>query len=341
MKKEKIESLFFCWCYDYLNIYIPKQQNGTENTLSTYKFGLKAFRTYVNAITKIPTNQFKFEDCTYDFLLDYRNYMHDIKNLTERTANNRIAIIKSYINYASARDISLQQYAFAIGQVPLYTIPKRQQPIIENIDALAMLLSMPKNTKKGLRDKTIMSVLYDGATRLDELLSLKIGNLNLGYDNIRILLHGKGNKERTILLDSKTSAIVRQYLLEYHPNLETASPFIYTIVGGIQKPMSKRNVQKLIKNYADKVRMKYDLPISVSPHTLRRTRGTLLYRDGVPLESIAIMLGHSSTKTTRDHYTSLSYEQMREIINRKNTVIPEEEQIWPDDEFEMSRILGF
>ena len=58
MKNEKIEDLFFCWCYDYFNIYIPKQQNGTENTLSTYKFGLKSFRTYVNNVAKIPTNHF-------------------------------------------------------------------------------------------------------------------------------------------------------------------------------------------------------------------------------------------------------------------------------------------
>lgn len=187
----------------------------------------------------------------------------------------------------------------------------------------------------------IMSVLYDGATRLEEILSLKVGNLYLGSENIRILLHGKGNKERTIVLDTKTSALVRQYLLEYHPSLEPAAPFIYTIVGGIQKPMSRRNVQKFIKNYADKVRASHELPASVSPHTLRRTRGTLLYRDGVPLESISIMLGHSNTKTTRDHYTSPSYEQMRQIANKKNEAIPADLQIWPDDEDEMSKILGF
>ena len=105
--------------------------------------------------------------------------------------------------------------------------------------------------------------------------------------------------------------------------------------------MSKRNVQKFIKNYADKVRASHELTASVSPHTLRRTRGTLLYRDGVPLESISIMLGHSNTKTTRDHYTSPSYEQMRQIANKKNEAIPADLQIWPDDEDEMSKILGF
>lgn len=151
MKHEKVEHLFFCRSYDYLYVYIPKQQNGTENTLSTYKFGLKSFRAYVNTIAGIPTNSFQFKDCTYDFLLDYRNYLHDERHLTERTANNRVAIIKSYVNYVAARDVSLQQYAFAISQVPLYTEPKMQQPIIEDIDALAALLSMPSNTKKGVK----------------------------------------------------------------------------------------------------------------------------------------------------------------------------------------------
>ena len=262
-------------------------------------------------------------------------------HLTERTANNRLAIIKSYLNYASARDVSLQQYAFAISQVPLYTEPKIQPPIIENIDALAALLAMPPNTKKGLRDKVIMAILYDGATRLEELLSLKVGNLRIDNENARLRLHGKGNKEKSVVLNVKTTALVKQYLAEYHLDWDAHAPFIYTVIGGTQKPMSKRNVQKLIKKYAEKVREKHELPISVSLHTLRRTRGTMLYRDGVPLEVISVMLGHSNTKTTREHYTSPSYEQMREIANKKNRVIPDEEQIWTDDENEMSRILGF
>ena len=53
------------------------------------------------------------------------------------------------------------------------------------------------------------------------------------------------------------------------------------------------------------------------------------------------MLGHSSTKTTRDHYSSPSFEQLRAIANKKNEAIPDEPQLWPDDEEEMAKILGF
>ena len=321
MKNENIKTLFFCKTGDFLTVFIPKNQNGSQNTASTYKCGLKAFRSYVNDVKGIPTNKFRFEDCTYDFLLDYRNYLHDEKKLTEKTANNRLATIKSYVNYASASDVTLQQYAFAISRVPFYSVPKTQRPIIEDVDALTAMLSMPPNTKKGLRDKVIMSVLYDGGIRLDELIGLKIRDLNLSDECIRVKIRGKGNKERTDILDSKTSALIRQYLSEYHPEMNLNSPFIYTVIKGSRGAMSSRNVQKLIKKYADKVRENYSLPESVSPHTFRRTRGTMLYRETGDIYLVADVLGHKDVNTTRKHYAAMSEDRRRmaaEIIKLRS-----------------------
>ena len=332
--------LFFCRTYDFLHVFIPKEKNGSHHTAVTYRQGLKTFRNYVNNIAGIPTNRFEFKDCTYDFLLDYRNHLHKVDNLKAKTVNNKLATVKSYVGYASARDVSLQQYAFSIEQVPYYSEPKERKPVIEDVDALAALLHIPPNTRKGLRDKVIMCVLYDGGMRVDELVSMDVRNVCLDYDNVKLRIHGKGNKERCVIVDSKTSALIQQYMGEFHLERNRDAPFIYTVIGGKQKYMTARNVQKLIKKYSDKVREAYDLPESVSPHTLRRTRGTLLYRDGVDLAAISVLLGHADMKTTRDYYTSPSLDQMREIANRRNSVIPEEEPLWPDDEDERSRILG-
>ncbi len=77
-------------------------------------------------------------------------------------------------------------------------------------------------------------------------------------------------------MDSKTSALIRQYMGEFHPERNMAASFIYTMIDGKQKYMTTRNVQKLVKRYSDKVRENHDLPETVSPHTLMRTRGTML-----------------------------------------------------------------
>lgn len=332
--------LFFSKTYDFLHVYLPKEKSGSQHTVVTYKQGLKAFRCYVNDVAGIASNRFLFSDCTYDFLLDYRNHLYGEQNLKKRTVNNKLASIKSYVGYAAARDISLQQFAFAIEQVPYYSEPKEQQPIIESEEALAALLAMPPNTKRGLRDKVILCILYDSGIRVFELVSLTVRNVCTDYDEIKLRIHGKGNKERCLILDLKTSALIRQYMKEYHPEPNQDAPFIYTTIGGTVKHMSERNVQKLIKKYADKVRQSYELPASVSPHTFRRTRGTGLYRDGVDLAAISVFLGHSDMKTTRDHYTSPSLEQLREIANRRIDAIPDECPLWPDDEDEITKLLG-
>jgi site-specific recombinase XerD len=167
-----------------------------------------------------------------------------------------------------------------------------------------------------------------------------VGSLLIDTEEIGIRLHGKGNKERTDFLSLKTSSLIRQYLNEFHAEMDPSAPFIYTIVKGERGPMSARNVQKLIKKYADQARKEHYLPDSVSPHTFRRTRGTQLFRDNVPLEVIAIKFGHANTKTTRDHYSSPSHDQLRELANKRNEVIPEVEPLWPDDEDKISEILG-
>ena len=245
------ESLFFSKTYDFLHVYIPKEKAGSNHTLTAYKQGLKTFRQYVNETAHISTNRFEFKNCTYDFILDYRNYLHDVKNLKESTVNNKLSAIKSYMHYVSARDVSLQQYMFSVEQVPYYSEPKEHQPIIENVDALAALLNMPSNTRKGLRDKVILAILYDSAIRVTELVSLEVRHVFFENDDIRLRIHGKGNKERCVVVDRKTTALIKQYEKEFHTIRNPSDPFIYTVIDGKRKHMSTRNVEKLIKRYSD------------------------------------------------------------------------------------------
>lgn len=111
-------------CFETVLCFLEK--TGSHHTTVTYRQGLKTFRNYVNNIAGIPTNRFEFKDCTYDFLLDYRNHLHRVENLKAKTANNNLAAVKSYVGSASARDVSLQQYAFSIEQVPYYSEPKER-----------------------------------------------------------------------------------------------------------------------------------------------------------------------------------------------------------------------
>ena len=350
MKKKKIvpsqtqgplnDSLFFSRTLDFFEIYIPKQSNGSRNTVETYRIGLSLFRNYVRKQKEISIRSFKFSDCTYDLILDYRNWLHDVKGYKESTTNNRLAAIRSYMNYAAARDITLQQVAFSVSEVPAYRVPRTVGPVIEQAETLSALLNAPANTRTGLRDKTMLAILFDTAVRAEELIKLDYPDVNLSVSEPYIHVHGKGNKDRKVHLSENTIELVKQYVREFHPEKDRKMPFFFSTIHGQKRHMSRRNVERIVKKYADQIRQEHkELPDSVYPHLLRRTRATGLYQDGVDITAISTLLGHSQLQTTRDHYVHPSIEQLRKAME-SNDPETAEEQLWPDDEDELARLCG-
>ena len=282
--------------------------------------------------------------------------------------NNRLAAIKSYVRYASARDVTLQQVFLSISEVPFLNVEKRIRPVIEDAEALKAFLDSPPNTRTGCRDTMILSVLFDTMIRADELIRISIGDICLNAGIPYILIHGKGNKERTVSLSEKVIPLINAYMKEFHGKSaeDPDFPYIYTVSHGAVHRMSERNLERIVKKYADITRQIYpslpdpvyphmlrrtrgtglyrdpSLPDPVYPHMLRRTRGTGLYRDGVPIEAIAVAMGHANIQTTRDHYAFPSLEQKRAAMEKGTGVISSgnEEPEWPDDEDELARICG-
>lgn len=332
------KELFFSKTNDYLNIYLPCQAHKSPRTIKTYRDGLSVFRRYIWNEKRISINKFRFDNCTYDFLLDYLTYLKDSGNKAT-TCNNRMASIKSYLWYVADGDISMQGIALAASKIPRIKEPKVNRPVIQDDDFFA-LLSAPMDTKIGIRDKTIMVLLYDSAIRVSELVELQLNSLNLSVNPPYIEVHGKGDKNRIVALSEKTVSHLQLYLKYYHSDSNRNTPLFYTIIKGHLDQMSTGNVERLIRKYTKQIRAQHpNLPDSVSPHVFRRTRATNLYQDGVELELVSRILGHSSTETTRI-YATPSLEMLKEAMEHKNDSTPNEIPLWKADEDELARLCG-
>ena len=116
--------------------------------------------------------------------------------------------------------------------------------------------------------------------------------------------------------------------------------FSTTIKGKTDK-MSSGNVQRLLKQYTDTAR-KFcpDMPESVHPHMLRRTRATNLYHDGVAIELVSAVLGHARVETTKSHYAQPSVAQLRNALQSVPTPTKDEVPLWVGNEEEMARRCG-
>lgn len=341
--KRKIlkENLFFSMTWDYLNIFLPSQNQKSNKTVKAYCDALTIFRRYVSEECKLSIEEFEFEKLTYDFILDYRIFLEN-KGYKPKTVNHRISVIAAYIKYVAMKKTELMQIYLNVSEVPYVKETQEIKEIIENPEALQMLLSSPKPSKIGIRDQIIMTILYDSAIRADELINLDLLDVNINNDVPYLRIYGKGSKERIVPISENTVLLIQNYIRIYHAS-GRSSPFIYTIINGRKNRMSERNIERILEKYGDIVRKIYsDIPARIHPHILRRTRATGWYRDGVPIETIAVLLGHSNIQTTRKSYAKPSAEMLKSEISKSDTPLIEElseKTLWENDD-ELARLCG-
>jgi len=331
--------LFFSMTYEFLEIYMPQQAGMSTETVRSYRDALTVFRRYLYEQRGISVSKFLLTDCTKDCVMEFVEYLKS-KGCKTGTCNQRIAVIKSYLWYAADKDIAIEPIAMRVSKVPPVKGRKAEREMLSN-EGLSAILHQPPNTKNGLRNRTMMTLLYDSAARISEILGLKLGDINIVSSEPYIRVFGKGNKERMIGISAITAEHLKNYIALYHPKPVKDSPLFFTTIKGISNNMSMGNVERFIQQYADEVRdLGIDIPQTVYPHMLRRTRATNLYQDGVELELVSKILGHSKTETTKI-YAKPSLEQMRAAL--ESVEIPEhtdELSLWEGNEDEMARSFG-
>ena len=193
---------------------------------------------------------------------------------------------------------------------PLSSIkaPKQGRPLPKDLSAQeveALILAPDIHTALGLRDRTMLEVLYACGLRVSELIGLHTQMLNLEQGFVRI--KGKGNKERLVPLGETAIMWLKTYLLEGRPQLyKTATDALFlTQHGGI---MSRQNFWYAIKRYALIAGIQQEL----SPHVLRHAFATHLLNHGADLRVVQMLLGHADLSTTQI-YTHVAQARMQQV----------------------------
>jgi integrase/recombinase XerD len=168
-------------------------------------------------------------------------------------------------------------------------------PKFLSLDEVDQLLAQPDtSTPRGLRDKTLIEVLYASGLRVSELVTLRVGDLNLDEGYLTCI--GKGDKQRMVPLGHEAADWVRRYIREGRPALlrKKRSPWLFVNArdGG---PLSRVGFWKVLKEYGIKAGVSRDL----SPHVLRHSFATHLLERGADLRRIQMMLGHADLSTTQ------------------------------------------
>ena len=188
----------------------------------------------------------------------------------------------------------------------------KRLPSILHPSEVERLLQQPDLSKPaGVRDRAMLEMMYASGLRVSELLALKISNLLLEVNFIRVL--GKGLRERIVPVGREAVKWVKRYLQEVRPGLTGAASGEVIFLNMRGKQLSRMGFWKILKKYVEMARLKK----TVSPHTLRHSFATHLLDGGADLRSVQELLGHARLATTQV-YTHVSQNRAREVYLRSH-----------------------
>jgi site-specific recombinase XerD len=337
---DRSSALFFSMTYEFLEVYLPKQCGRSSHTVESYRDALSLFRRYIVDTVGISIGKFTFAECTRECILGFMDCLSRLHSKSS-TRNQRLAALKSYLSFAADKDVTLQSIELQVKRIPQCRVPKTEKTVIGE-DAMSAILQQPANTRLGLRDRTIMILLYDSGARLAEVLNLNVSDVAIDGNGPYIRVNGKGSKQRIVPISVKTAAHIARYLSVYHSNKQTDSRLLFfTVIKDVTARISEGNVERFVKEYATKARsLCPSVPDHVHPHMFRRTRATQLYQNGVSLPLVSRLLGHASLETTQ-LYAKPSLKMLRAAIE---SVEPPYQKavkaIWEGDENAMARLSG-
>ncbi|MDH5446642.1 MAG: site-specific tyrosine recombinase XerD [Gammaproteobacteria bacterium] len=269
----------------------------SENTLTAYRNDLKGFANWLITSRKKDLIAVQKED-----VLAYLTWRLNERRSPRSTARF-LSCVRRFYGW------QLRQKKIHVDPSALIEAPKLGRALpktLSETDVESLLEAPDTATVLGMRDRTMLEVLYATGLRVSELVGLKLTQLNLRQGVVRVT--GKGNKERLVPLGEEAIQWLDRYMQNERQDLITGQPIDVLFPSNRKQAMTRQTFWYAIKRYARQAGINKDL----SPHTLRHAFATHLLNHGADLRVVQMLLGHSDLSTTQI-YTHVARARLRDL----------------------------
>lgn len=317
------------FCGDFFRGIEPRTSSRTR---IAYAYDLKVFFDFLQKensfLNKLEPKAISLDHLDNLKVVDIEEYMEYLKyrfndknkEITnkERGIMRKISSLKSFYNYYY-RNERLQNNPAALVQLPKL----HEKEIIRlDIDEVALLLDQVENgealtdrqksyhAKTKIRDLALLTLLLGTGIRVSECVGLDINDIDLKNGGIRIIR--KGGKEVMVYFGSEVEDALLDYLEERKQIIAEEGHENALFLSLQKKRIAVRSVENLVKKYSKLV-----TPLKkITPHKLRSTYGTSLYKETGDIYLVADVLGHSDVNTTKKHYAAIEDDRRRSARNK-------------------------
>lgn len=305
-----------------------KETTTSDKTRLSYAYDLRVFYRFLQetnpALSEKKLSEISLSDLALLRPVDFEEFQEYLKAYKtsdgRMETNSRTGIARKMSCLRSFYDYLCKRELLQTNPVRLVDMPKiKEKAIIQlDTDEVASLLDHIENygnnltgvqlyhyNKQKYRDIAIVTLLLGTGVRVSELVGLNISDIDFKNNGIRIIR--KGGNEMVVYFGTEVEKALTDYLeLQRNGITPLSGNEDALFLSGQKKRISVDAVEKMVKKYCSAVSVK-----TITPHKLRSTYGTALYRETGDIYLVADVLGHADVNTTKKHYAKLSDERRR------------------------------
>lgn len=282
-------------------IYLKIERGLSANTVTSYKRDIEKYLTFLmeKKITQLDEVS-RFE------ILDFLQILRQ-SGAADNSIIRMVSSLRKFHQYLKRESIVFDD------PMQLIDTPKKASTLPKAISpqAVEQLLEAPDTTTPlGVRDRTILELMYATGLRISELVNLKLSDMHLTMGFIQTM--GKGEKERIIPLGEIASQWLDHYLdgARVYLQDQSAETSEYVFLNSRGKGLSRQGVWKKVKQLA----LEAGIDQNVTPHTLRHSFATHLLENGADLRMVQELLGHADISTTQI-YTHITKTRLKQVYS--------------------------
>lgn len=291
---------------DFLE-YLEIEKNCSKLTIRDYRHYLIIFHDWFTAT--LPDKN--ISDLDLATVRKYRVYLANRANkkgltLKRVTQNYYVIALRSFLRFLIKNDYKTLEPS----KIDLPKTESRSLKFLEREQVDRLVTSADTSKEEGIRDRTILELLFSTGLRVSELVKLNRDQINLQRREFGVI--GKGGRARLVFVSDRASEWIKMYLAKRKDNFKPLfirySGKIVEENNGEKMRLTVRSIQRLVKKYVRRAR----IPVDATVHTLRHSFATDLLTNGADIRSVQEMLGHKNISTTQI-YTHITNRQLREV----------------------------
>lgn len=279
--------------------YLYDVRKYSNNTIINYELDLNIYEKYL-FMKNMNVREIKYRD-----VLDFINYLNDSHK--GNSINRILSSIRSYYKYLINKEyIKNNPFKLVKGLKKEKKLPE----YFKYDEYVSLVNSIDTSNNLGIRNRCIFEVLLCTGCRCNELVNIKLSDVDIDNREIKVL--GKGNKERIVYIGSYAKDSLNDYL-GIRDSIKGNKNNDYLFLNHLGNKLTTRGIRDIIDN----VLLKSSSDLKITPHTFRHSFATMMLNEGCDLKSVQELLGHVSLSTT-SIYTHVSNEELKRVYLKSN-----------------------